>query len=357
MPTAIARRTAAQLFMIGLPGPELDDDTAAFLQDYPAGGFVLFKRNIRSAAQLRRLVARLHATGCGVRPLVAIDHEGGRVHRTPAPFTHFPPAATVAAGGPATARAVGRAMGRELAAVGIDLDFAPVLDVWTNPRNVVIGDRAFGTTPGPVARLALAQAEGLLAGGVLPCGKHFPGHGGTTGDSHFVLPRVHRSRRDLAAVDLVPFVRAIAARFPALMTAHVVYRALDPRRPATLSRRICHDLLRRQLRFRGTLFSDDLDMHAVAGRTTPAQRALRALQAGCDMLLACQRLDVARAAIDGIAEAIVRGRVDGPRIADALHHIQALRARLPRRPPPAGLPRRGWPTHARLARRLAAHPA
>ncbi len=354
MPTAVARRTAAQLFMIGVPGPELDAETRAFLEQYPAGGFVLFKRNIRSAAQLRRLVTALHQTGCGVRPLVAIDHEGGRVHRTPRPFTHFPPAGTVAAGGPRAAEAVGRAMGRELAAVGIDLDFAPVLDVWTNPRNTVIGDRAFGTQPGPAARLALAHARGLLAAGVLPCGKHFPGHGATTGDSHFVLPRVRRSRRELAAVDLVPFVRAIAARLPALMTAHVAYPALDPRRPATLSPRICRDLLRRRLGFRGTLFSDDLDMNAVAGHSTPGRSAVAALQAGCDMLLVCQRLDAARAAIDGVAEALARGRLDGRMIAASLQRIHSLRRLVGDRRPRTGALPRSWPAHARLARRLAA---
>src|SRR5262249_38190963 len=130
MPSAVLRSSVAQLFMVGLPGPELDPATRAFLATHPPGGVVLFKRNVRSAAQLRRLVAAIHATGPGVAPLVAIDHEGGRVDRLPPPFTHFPPAAVIGARGDARlAEAVGRAMGRELRAVGIDLDFAPVLDV------------------------------------------------------------------------------------------------------------------------------------------------------------------------------------------------------------------------------------
>src|SRR5262245_53704553 len=158
MTTAVLRRTAGQLFMVGLPGPELDPESREFLREYTPGGVVLFKRNVTSAGQLRRLVSDVKGTGAGVEPLVAIDHEGGRVHRLPRPFTHFPPALTVAAGGPAAARRVGRAMGTELAAVGIDIDFAPVLDVWTNPRNTVIGDRAFGTTPASAARNALALA-------------------------------------------------------------------------------------------------------------------------------------------------------------------------------------------------------
>jgi beta-N-acetylhexosaminidase len=349
MPTAVLRRTVAGLFMVGIPGLTLEPATCEFLDEYPVGGVILFKRNVRSATQLRRLVAAIHETGAGVTPLVGIDHEGGRVHRLGPPFTHFPPMRVVgAAKDVKLAEAVGRAMGRELAAVGIDLDFAPVLDVWSNPRNQVIGDRAFGTTPAAVARYALPFARGLLRGGVIPCGKHFPGHGDTVGDSHFVLPRVRSSRVALGRVELPPFVRAIAADFPALMTAHVVYPALD-RLPATLSRRIAHDLLRTRLGFSGVLFSDDLEMRAVAARHPPARLAPAALRAGCDMLLVCQSLAVAAEAIEGTVRAVERGRLDGEAVATSLARIQQLRRRLARRRPKATLT---WPAHSRLARRL-----
>src|SRR5881628_225319 len=354
MPTTVLRRSVAQLFMVGLPGPTLDRATRAFLAEHPPGGVVLFKRNIRSAAQLRRLAEAIHAGGAGVHPLVALDHEGGRVDRLPRPFTHFPPAAMVGARrDPRLAEAVGRAMGRELRAVGIDLDFAPVLDVWSNPRNRVIGDRAFGTDPARVARLGVALARGLGRAGVLACGKHFPGHGASAGDSHFVLPRVRRSRRALAALELVPFARAVAAGIPALMTAHIVYPALDPRRPATLSPAICRDLLRRRLGFRGVLFSDDLEMNAVAARSTPARSAVAALGAGCDMLLVCQSLDAARAAMRGVEEAVAAGTLSATDVAIALGRIGALRRRLRRETPLRAAPL-GWPAHRRLARRLAA---
>src|SRR5262245_25705059 len=342
MPTAVLRRTAAQLFMIGIPGPTIDRETARFLAEYPVGGVILFRRNVQSAGQLRRLVAALHATGAGPVPLVAIDHEGGRVDRLPRPFTHFPPALAVAEHGTRAAHAVGRAMGRELRAIGIDVDFAPVLDVWSNPRNRVIGDRAFSTDPATAARLALAFARGLAREGIVACGKHFPGHGASVGDSHFVLPRVRRSRRALAARELLPFVRAIAAGIPSLMTAHVVFPALDPRRPATLSPAICRDLLRRRLGFRGVLFSDDLEMNAVAARATPAESAVKALLAGCDMLLVCQSVDAARAAMKGVEQAVEDGRLPAERIATALARIQTLRRRLDRRPRKAAL---RWPQH------------
>jgi beta-N-acetylhexosaminidase len=351
MPTAVLRRTVSQLFMVGLPGATLDRRTRAFFAEHPPGGVILFRRNVRSAAQLRALVAALHDGGAGVPPLIAIDHEGGRVHRLPRPFTHFPPAAVVGAtGNPHVAEAVGRAMGRELAAVGIDLDFAPVLDVWSNPRNRVIGDRAFGREPRRVARMALALARGLLRAGVLPCGKHFPGHGATVGDSHHVLPRVPRSRRALATTELAPFVRAIRAGLPALMTAHVVYPALDPRRPATFSPAICRRLLRARLGFRGVLFSDDLEMRAVAGRRTPEEAAVAALAAGCDMLLVCRSQATARRAMLGVEAALAAGRLAAADVVAALGRIEALRRRRrPRRPPP----RLAWPAHARLAAALA----
>lgn len=353
MPSAVLRRTVAGLFMIGIPGPTLDRATRAFLAEHPPGGIVLFKRNVRSAEQLRALTTELHRLGPGIPPIVAIDHEGGRVHRLPAPFTHFPPAATVGdRADPRVAESVGLAMGRELAAVGIDVDFAPVLDVRSEPRNKVIGDRAFGTTAPAVVRAALPFARGLERGGVLPCGKHFPGHGASIGDSHFVLPRVRRSRAVLTDVDLVPFLCAVRARMPALMTAHVVFPALDPKHPATLSRRIGHDLLRRRLGFEGVLFSDDLEMQAVAGRRAPDRLAVAALRAGCDMLLVCQSLDTAARAMRGIERAVERRQLLPDDIVPALCRIQALRRRVPER---RETDRLAWPAHARLANRLTAN--
>lgn len=351
--TELARRAAGQLVMAGIPGPLLDDETRAFLVAYAPGGIILFRRNARSPRQLRRLAAALASVGSGLPPLVAIDHEGGRVHRLARPFTHFPSARVVGRHGVRAVRAVGEAMGRELATAGIDLDFAPVLDVPTNPRNRVIGDRAFAEDPADVARLGLAFAAGLRRGGVIPCGKHFPGHGGTAGDSHHVLPRDARDERTLARLALAPFRAAVAAGLPALMTAHVIYPALDPRRPATLSHAIATDLLRRRLRFRGALFSDDLEMQAVAGRRRPGRAAVEAVAAGCDMVLVCNSLPVAADAVEQLARAIASGRLPAPRVREALGRVHALR-RL-RRPDRRDEPL-AWPAHAALRRRVAAVP-
>jgi len=350
MATAVLRRTVGQLFMVGIPGPTLDAQSRAFLEEFTPGGVILFKRNVESGAQVRDLVEAVKAIHAGQPPLLAIDHEGGRVHRLPAPFTRFPPMGRLGGADVATVERVGHAMGRELRSIGIDLDFAPVLDVVTNPRNTVIGDRAFGSTPATVGRLALALARGLESAGVIPCGKHFPGHGASTGDSHHVLPRVSRSRRELEAIDIAPFRRAIRAGIPALLTAHVVYPALDPRRPATLSPVITQRLLRRTLGFEGAVFSDDLDMAAVAKRRSPGAVAVAALAAGCDVLLSCQNVDTARASMLAVEKAIERGKLAPEAIAASIARVNALRQR--------ALPRRGtklgWPAHARLAARLAA---
>jgi beta-N-acetylhexosaminidase len=325
-----------RLLMVGIPGPTLDRRTRARLRDLRPAGVILFRRNCKSLEQIRRLCADLRRALPG--SLIAIDHEGGRVNRLPPPFTAFPPARAVAAArSQRLAFAVGRAMGRELASVGIDLDFAPVLDVLTHPRNRVIGDRAFGSSPDEVAALGLATARGLQAGGVVPCGKHFPGHGGARGDSHVLLPRVGRSRRDLSRIDLPPFRQAVAGRLPCLMTAHVLYPALDPENPASLSPRIVTGLLRNTLGFRGVVVSDDLEMGAVSRRLSPEETAERAVAAGTDLLLVCSDLAVAARARAGLKAAVAAGRIAPARIGEAARRIARLRPR--RRLPPV----RRWP--------------
>jgi beta-N-acetylhexosaminidase len=318
------RATVGRLFLAGLPGPTLDDETRRLHADIPFAGVTLFKANASDPKTMRALVRDLHALDPAFPPLVAIDHEGGRVHRLAPPFTHFPAAATVAAAGAKTVRAVATAMARELAAVGIDLTFAPVLDVASNPVNPVIGDRSFGATPARATTAALAAFRGARAVGLLTCGKHFPGHGDTATDSHRELPVVERDRRALMANELAPFRAAIAARVPMLMTAHVRYPALDPALPATLSPAIVTGLLRRRLGFRGVIATDDLEMRAIADHFGPGETAVRAIAAGCDLLLFCHHQDWLRAAVAAVEDAVASGRLAGRRIADAHRRVTAL---------------------------------
>ena len=203
---------------------------------------------------------------------------------------------------PALAEQVGRALGSELAALGIGWNFAPVLDVATNPDNPVIGDRALGRTPEGVAALGLALARGMASAGVLACGKHFPGHGDTAEDSHLALPVVGHDMARLQAIELMPFRAAAAADLPSMMTAHVVFKAIDDTRPATLAPDVIQGLLRDEMGYRGLIVSDDLAMAAVAERAGPGEVAVEAIAAGCDVVL----MRRPPAAQDEIFEALVR---------------------------------------------------
>jgi len=317
------RSAIARLFFAGLPGPTLDDDTRRVHAAAHFGGVVLFRQNASDPPTMRALARAVHALDRELPPLVAIDHEGGRVHRLGPPFTRFPAAAIVAAHGPAVVRDVTAAMARELAAIDVDITFAPVLDVASNPANPVIGDRAYGTDPDAVIRSGLAALRAIRAAGLVGCGKHFPGHGDTSTDSHFELPVVAKTRRELTVLELAPFRAAIAARVPMLMTAHVRYPALDPAATATLSRPILTDLLRRRLGFRGVICSDDLEMRAIADHHGIGEAAIASLAAGADLLLVCHKQDRLVEAVDAVEAAVTSGRLAERRIRDA--HARLVR--------------------------------
>jgi len=326
--------TIGRLLVVGIPGMEVDAETRDALEDLCVGGVILFKRNVDSPKQIRELTRDLHKLGS--RPLISIDQEGGRVARLGAPFTELPAAAVVGrVGDVALARRLGEAIGRELASVGIDIDYAPVLDVHSNPDNPVIGDRSFASDPTKVARFGIAMMRGLHAGGVIACGKHFPGHGDTATDSHFDLPVVARSRTGLDRIELAPFRAAIAAGIPMLMTAHVVYPALDKKRPATVSPAIIDRLLRKHMGFAGVVASDDLHMRAISGEHSIASAAVDSLGAGVDQLLVCHDLTEARNVAAAIAKAIDDRSLKRGTVERASHRILDLLTRHRRRRPKA----------------------
>jgi beta-N-acetylhexosaminidase len=290
-----------------------------------AYGVILFARNVESAEQVAELSAALkRAAG---RPLlVSVDQEGGRVARMRGPhgFTELPPMRALGrTGDPELARAVGALLGRELRAVGIDQDYAPVVDVDTNPANPVIGDRSFGRDPFVVGRLGAALARGLQSVGVAACAKHFPGHGDTSQDSHQVLPHLSHPLARLAQVELVPFRALAAAGVASVMTAHVVFDALDDRLPATLSRPVL-DLLRERCGFDGCVVSDDLEMKAVMEHFPLEEAVPAAVAAGVDGLLVCHRADLQHRTIDLLRGAVERGAVSHARLAEARARVSAL---------------------------------
>jgi len=312
--------------MVGIPGSTLTPEIRARLLDLRPGGVILFRRNYTDPEQLIALCQELHALLPEQPLLIALDHEGGRVHRLPSPFTHFPAAAVVGQTRSVEfAWRVGHAMGAELSSVGVDIDFAPVLDVLTNVDNTIIGDRAFASNPRTVGLFGCALARGLRAGGVIPCGKHFPGHGATRVDSHEDLPRDERTLDDLMQTDLQPFRMAIAEGIEMLMTAHIVYPAIDAAYPATLSQKAIWALLRQQLGYRGVVVTDDLEMGAIIRHDNVERAAVQALCAGADLLLICHQMDLAFAAREACIQAIEKGALSRARVEEALRQVATLK--------------------------------
>ncbi len=314
--------------MIGFDGTVVRDDLAAFLRDYRPGGIILFKRNLQTPQQIVQLTNALQA----VRPddllLISIDQEGGRVSRLPEEFTIFPPCATVGrCDSTGLAYAAAAATARELRAVGINMNMAPVLDVHTNPANPIIGDRSYGSTPDLVSRLACAAIAGHQDQRVVACGKHFPGHGDTSTDSHKELPVVTVPVDRLQAVELPPFRAAVERGVAALMTAHVLYPALDPTGPATLSRSILTTLLREKLRFQGLIITDDLEMQAIMDHYGIDEACLGALRAGADILLICQDRGRQIVAMDAVHRAVEAGAISEDRLNASVERIRRVKDR------------------------------
>ena len=298
-------RACGQLISVGFDGTQAPDYLLRWIGDGEVGSVMLFRPNIASPAQVAALVGTLRGAAPADAPLiVAVDQEGGLVQRLRAPLTEWPDMLAVGnTGDPALTERLGRALGSELAALWIGWDFAPVLDVHTNPQNPVIGSRAFGTTPEAVALHALAFWRGLTAAGLIGSGKHFPGHGDTHADSHFTLPVVPHDIDRLRAVELAPFAAAARAGIDSIMTAHVIYPALDRNWPATLSPRILTEILRGELGFTGVIVSDDLGMKAVADRYPIEEIAVNSIAAGADHLLIREQRERQRAAFDALVRA------------------------------------------------------
>jgi len=310
------RQKIGQMFLVGCQSGSLRSDERLLIKEYQFAGVILFTKNCSGPRQLVSLCRAIWESFDAMPPFIAIDQEGGRVHRLPAPFSHFPAAARIGARNDLDlAYRFGKATAAELTLAGVNLNFAPVLDVASNPKSPIIGDRAFSAEPRRVIEIAEAWTKGLRDGGVIPCGKHFPGHGGADKDSHFELPIVQKSIDEVQATELPPFADACHNHIESLMTAHVTYPALDPKPPATLSEAIITGLLRHQLGYDGVVFSDDLAMRAIGDRYSVEDAAALAVRAGVDVLLFCHEIDKATAAFEFLcAEAerdpAIRGRIE-----------------------------------------------
>jgi len=319
-----------RLLMVDIPGKTLDADTAAFLREHQIRAVCLFRKNLGSEAQIQQLTSDLRAT-MGSHCLIAMDQEGGSVVRA----TTQPQAPGAMAQGAVNdellTESVGAAVARGLRHLGLNWNFAPVVDVNNNPANPVIAERSFGADPRLVARLAAAWMRGAASQGVACCIKHFPGHGDTHTDSHHALPVVDKSLAELEALELVPF-RLLAGIAPSLMTAHIVYPQIDPHHPATLSRVMLTGLLREHLGYKGVVITDALMMKAVHERYGHARAAVMALQAGADMPLAQGSREEQLAAIHAIAKAQSRHELRDENLRASVARLDALATAYPAAP-------------------------
>ena len=329
----------SQLLVAGIEGTQLGQDAVQAVQDYQVGGVILFGRNVESAGQLAELTNGLKDLNGDYTPLfLCVDQEGGRVDRMPPEVERTPSAWSV--GQTLDTEGVGAAYGallaEECAAFGFNMDFAPSLDIWSNPDNTVIGDRAFGNDWEWTAFFGMSAVESMEEqGGVIPVVKHFPGHGDTSVDSHVALPVVDKSLEELWQSELVPFNMTLnqedyfgaqaGPSAPAVMVAHILLSQVDPDYPASLSHRVVTGLLRGEMGFDGVVCTDDLTMGAVSNTYGMGEAAVLAVEAGCDLLLVCHGADNLTAARDALLEAADSGRISPERLDESVKRILSLK--------------------------------
>ena len=330
----------SQLLVAGIEGTQLGQDAVQAVQDYQVGGVILFGRNVESAWQLAELTNGLKDLNGDYTPLfLCVDQEGGRVDRMPPEVERTPSAWSV--GQTLDTEGVGAAYGallaEECAAFGFNMDFAPSLDIWSNPDNTVIGDRAFGNDWEWTAFFGMSAVESMEEqGGVIPVVKHFPGHGDTSVDSHVALPVVDKSLEELWQSELVPFNMVLnqedyfgaqaGPSAPAVMVAHILLSQVDPDYPASLSHRVVTGLLREEMGFDGVVCTDDLTMGAVSNTYGMGEAAVLAVEAGCDLLLVCHGADNLTEARDALLEAADSGRISPERLDESVKRILSLKA-------------------------------
>jgi beta-N-acetylhexosaminidase len=320
-----------QLLIVGVPSTVLDRSKLDLLGRVGVGGVILFSNNYESIAQLVELTNSVQKTltseALDLLPgWIAVDHEGGRVQRFKDPFTVFPPLSQWGTlNSPKTCFEAGYVMAKELIACGVNMNFAPVVDVLQGPTTKAIGDRAFSDNAEVVANLGSAALRGLMKGGVLGVAKHFPGHGAVAGDSHKELPVCQKTVDELEASDWVPFRKIFRSRAEGVMTAHILYPKIDADRPATLSRKILQDYLRKSLRYSKLIFSDDLEMGALQEKYSLKDAAFLAIEAGCDQILMCHEWGQIEEVHAYLVNAFATGALPMKRLDESLARIQAAK--------------------------------
>ncbi|SET18300.1 beta-N-acetylhexosaminidase [Paenibacillus sp. NFR01] len=317
-----------QMLLVGIEGTSLDAKAKTMIASHAIGGIILYKDNIADLAGMVALTndLKLSNWGNGVPLFISVDQEGGKVSRLPAEYASFPSNREVGNSGKTEdASQMGQLLAKAVRSAGFNMDFAPVLDINSNPKNPVIGDRSFGSSADLVTKLGLAEMNGIAEEGIVPVIKHFPGHGDTGVDSHLELPVVNKTPAQLAKLEWLPFQAAINAQADVVMVAHILYPKLDPDKPASLSKAVIGDLLRDKMGFDGVVITDDLTMGAIVKNYTLAAAAVDSVQAGSDILLVAHGYDNEASVRAALLKSVKSGAISEARIDESVRRILALK--------------------------------
>ncbi|GAA0488024.1 beta-N-acetylhexosaminidase [Salinibacillus aidingensis] len=312
-----------QMLLVGFEGTRLNGEVKAYIEDYHVGGLILFKENLLDVEQTTKLLNHIKHKNKGQIPLfLGIDEEGGEISRVPDELKALPDAREVGeVDQPELSFQYGNMLANQIQPLGFNMDFAPVLDINTNPENPIIGRRAFGSTAEKVTKHGLAVMNGIRATGVIPVVKHFPGHGDTSLDSHEELPVVSKSLEELQDLELKPFKAAIKRNADAVMMAHLSVPNIDNKYPASLSKRMIQGLLRNQMGFEGLVITDDLTMKAITNQYTVADAAVQSVKAGSDILLIAHQKENVAETFKKLKQAVKTGDLSEQRINESVYRI------------------------------------
>jgi beta-N-acetylhexosaminidase len=317
-----------QMVIVGVDGYTVDNNATAMIEKHHVGGFILFGRNVQNAEQLLTLINSLKIANSknNVPLFISVDEEGGRVSRMPDELVKLPSNKTIGQiNSENLSYKIGSLLAEEIKAFGFNMNFAPVLDVNSNPQNPVIGDRSFGSDEKVVSRLGVQTMVGLQANYVIPVVKHFPGHGDTSVDSHIGLPFIGHDMNRLASLELVPFKKAIDNQADAVMIAHILLSKIDAKNPASLSKTIITYILREQLGFKGVVITDDMTMGAIVENYNIGEAAILSVNAGSDIILVCHGYDNAAGVIDALIKAVEEGVIKMERINESVYRVLELK--------------------------------
>lgn len=314
-----------QMILSGFSGSSIDEELKSLIKEEKVGGLILFKRNIQTSSDLKVLIQNINDINENIPLFISIDEEGGRVTRLPE-SEDFPSVLEIGnTEDEKYSYEQGRLLGKTLKEYGINMDHAPVLDIYSNPQNTVIGDRAFGSNDEIVSKMGIAMMNGIKDEGIIPTVKHFPGHGDTEVDSHVGLPIVNKTLEELMEFEFVPFKEAIDNECDVIMVSHIVLNKIDSKNPATLSKSVISDVLREKLSFNKVIMTDDMNMSAITNTINVEDASVESIKAGCDIILIGSGGNYVKSTIEKIKESIEKGEITENRIDESVYRILELK--------------------------------